>query len=999
MLRIIKISLISIGALLLILVGVLFWQKENIIQAAVNYVEEAYQIQLLYENSHLRLLKNFPDISFEISSVSVRSDTASLESDPIIEIDQLGIGVSFWQVWSAPYQVAEIYLDRPAILLSCDSLGSCNYDVFLTSDEDSDARSEKEDQVQFTLEKLHWNNASIKYIDEVKGQSWEIQDWDASWFIAYLKNRWTIDMDIQKSSLSFYQNSMALIPDVSLSAKGEIFFDPEKGNLELENHLYTINGLQLEGSGSILNINQIPEIDWTMQTPSNDIKSIVALFPPAFDSYVDELSTSGTASFEAKLNGAFDSDTENYPAINAQLRVSDGYLKYESVPQALDKLNIRMDINKDQGDLSSLQLVMDKAEGKFGVNGSFDHQMKVFPFSDFKINTGQTDIQFSVSDLHASFPFLDEMEMNGAFDLTSQYEFNMSQIENESWDEITVQANLKGTDILYPDGSAHDYKVRTLSANANQQNVRVELEDVQYGKSLISFLDFDGPLLPYLLGNSGNLNGTVMARGKMIDVNQWLVDDVQTESTDSVSYAEIDLSPFDLKYEFETDELRYYEYDLTQVKSNGRLKGARLSVANVEGFYESTYVQCQGEVNSLSEYLNGVSDLNMDFACSADEFDLWAYMSPEEGSQTKSDNESVEAFRFPEDIQMNLTYELDNIKYDKIDFKQVNGALNLQNQVLAITPTRLRTLGGDMSLEGEIKHKGSDQLQYHFEIATRESEFKSAFQSVSMVQKIAPIFEHMFGEFNTQVSLDGDLDIALEPVLSSISAQGVLETLNARIRDFKVLDKLNSILGENAIENFQFNRTKNWFSIENGMVFLDPTQMELGKEIWTVEGNHQIEGEMEYLFSGPISIGQLRNSKVGRDVWNSVDQTIQNFGGNKVPEDAKVQIDIELTGTASNPSVKVLPFNDLDNQLRSIVEQKKESKKEELKEKIDKEKRELERQAEEKKREVKRDITREIKSLADSGKTTSRVDSLKKEAQKKTKEAKKKFKKWNPFGD
>jgi len=997
--RFLKIFLISLTTLILLLAGILYWQKDNIIQAVVKSVEDSYQVQLLYEKSNLQLLRSWPDVSFEVQNVSVRPNSVALDSVPILSIGKLGIAVSFWQVWSAPYQIAEIYLDRPTLNLNCDSLGSCNYNVLLNNNDDSDSQDQSTSQAQFLLEKLHWSEARIEYTNQAQNQSLKIQNWNASWFIAYLNNQWTIDMDNQHSDLSFYQNSVALIPNLSFSAKGQLFFDPEKGMLELEDHLYTINGLQLEGSGKVSNLNQVPIMDWSVKMPSNDIESIVSLFPTAFDSYKEELTTQGNAEFEAKVVGAFDAETENYPTVNAQLRVSDGYLKYKSTPQPLENLMINVDITKDQGDLSSLHLIMNQVQGSFGNNGRFDHNMDVYPFSDHKTNKGKTNIQFSASDLYASFPFIDEMALEGAFEFSSKYQFNMAQIENESWDEISVLANLKGDNIVYPDESLVEYKVSKLSANIEQQNVSVGLENVQYGRSFLSFVDFKGPILPYLLGKAKILNGTLMARGKMIDLNPWLVNEAQVDTSVAVSTSNIDLSPYHLDYEFKTDELRYDEYDLTQIQFNGKLKDGHLWVEKMEGIYESTFLQCNGEVGNISGYLNGVSNLRMDFACSGDEFDLWAYMSSEETAQNVAEKEAVEPFRFPEEIDMNLSYKLNKVKYDKINFDRVNGSLSLSKQVLAIQPTRLSTLGGEMSIEGEVKHKGTNQLHYHFDMATKESEFKSAFQSVSMIQKIAPVFKHMFGEFNTQTSIDGDLDVDLAPVLSSISAQGVIETLNARIKDFKWLERLNSIVGEGTVENFHFNRTKNWFSIENGMVFLDPTTMEIGNETWAIEGSHQIEGGINYLFSGPISVGQLRNSKIGRDLWNSVDQTVQKFGGSKIPEDAKINIDIELTGTTTNPSVKIRPLDNMEDQLRGIVKDKKERKKEELTEQFENEKKELERRAEETKKDVKKDITREIKSLADSGKTTSRVDSLKREAEKKTKEVKKKFKKWNPFGN
>ena len=421
----------------------------------------------------------------------------------------------------------------------------------------------------------------------------------------------------------------------------------------------------------------------------------------------------------------------------------------------------------------------------------------------------------------------------------------------------------------------------------------------------------------------------------------------------------------------------------------------------VAGYYEGTYFDCKGGVTSLENYINGKGDLMINFDCTADDFDLWNYMSQGETSALNEDQSSpqVEVFRFPDAIKMDMKYKVDKIRYGDIHFNSIIGSLSLADQSIKIQPTNLKTLGGDMSIQGRLSHKGKEELHYNFDLATKRSKFKSTFESVQMVKKVAPVFQYMFGEFNTQLSIDGDLDKTLAPKLSSVSAQGLLETVRARLENYELLDKLNTAFDKKLADKLVFPRTKNWFSIENGMVFLEKTPINIGSETFTIEGSHQVDGDMDYKLSGPISIDAIKNSEIGQNVWKELNENLQKIRFSGLPEQSKIQLDISLSGQADQPKIRILPLSYVDEQLKSVVNDMKDEKQKEVKDRIEKEKQNVDSLVENKSEEIKKDVKKEVKSLLDSGKTTNRIDSLREEAKKKTEKMKKKFKKWNPFGN
>ncbi|NBC03876.1 MAG: hypothetical protein GVY20_09265 [Bacteroidetes bacterium] len=996
--KIVKFIAVGFFVLLLLLIGVLYWQKDNIIEAAISHIEKTYDAKIDYENTNLSLFSNFPNISFEIDSIAISHISQNPGEEAIFTSDKNGIALSISNVWSSPYQISDIYFINPKISIHCDNAGNCNYDAFTESGQEDDNTESTESGVSFSIDNLWWTGAEIVYTDSLTEQTYTIENWDAFWKIMYLEEHWTIDMNIDSALISGTNGNVQLIPKVALAANGKTFYSPDSGYLEFREHNYKLNGLELRSTGKVKNLNKTPHIDWNINAPSNNIKSILALFPDLYDNYAEGITTSGQFDFNASILGNFDTEKDDYPSINSTLNIRNGKIQYKAKPKPISDLNINLDIQKSQGSLSSLKLSMDKAMAKFGDAAVINHSMTLSPFSGSKVNTGETALNFTESDIERTFPFYEESLFKGTFDFKSNYRFTLDQIEREDWENISLTANLQGREIEIGLEESPPLSIAKAMANINKNTGTLELQNTQYGPSHISFVDCKGPITDYLFGHSSSLSLDISANAKMLDLNPFMETQSAPASTES-SNQTLDLSPYNFKLSMESDELRYDSYDLSQFKMSGIFQNQKLQISNVSGIYQSSSIECKGAVSSIAPYLNGKGDLSIDLDCSADEFDLWAYMSSEtEGAETGTTTTTEEEpFELPGDINMSLNYIIESIDYDKFQLQNVIGAIQLKEKEITIEPTRMSALGGDMTISGLLSQKGRENLQYHFDFANRNADFKRAFESVDMVKQFAPVFEHMFGKFNSQVSFDGKLASNLDPILSSVSAQGMLNTLNARFGKFDLLEKLTPIVGMKFAEKFIFKETKNWFSIENGTVFLDPVDFTVGDDPWHLEGYHDIEGGLEYVFRGPLSVGQLKNSQMGREALSSVENALSKMKLPAIPENGKLEVEIELSGSATNPNIQFRPFRNVDEQVKSMISSKKEEKKVEIKETVEKEKEELKRLAKEQKASAKKDLKKEVKSLIDSGKTTNRLDSLKKEAEKKKKKVKKKFKKWNPF--
>lgn len=1001
--KILKRIAIGLLGLIVLFIAILFWQKDNIVNTVIDYANKSMPVHLDYESSHLSLWKNWPHISFILHDVQLFEKGNTADSLALARIEDLSVGVKLWSIISPPYQIGSIDIESPKLYLNCDTAAQCNYD-FLLAEETSDSTDLEPDEesLSFSIDRLSWSQAEVHYNDLKSNLKFSIEEFDANWTINYIEEIWAIGMSISNSKINLNQQDVSWASDIQLQSHGDIQYDSKSGNLTIDQNEYTFNDLSLLLDGSVLSSDDGQNLELQASFPSRDIKSLISIIPGAYDHHYEGLSTSGQMDFDLEMSGLLNVEKENYPSFSSQLNIVDGSLKYEGVPESFRDIQLEMKLNKSQGTMESLQLMVDNLTAKAGTSATIQHQMEIWPGNDQKINSGRTRIKGTAGDLKSSFPLEEGTSITGDIDLNADYTFTLDQIYRELWDEVNIEAEFVGQNISYASEGSPTLRTDRIQADMQRDVLKANVEGISYGNSIMSYLDVNTQPLSYLLGQKKTLEGDLQLKAKYLDVDQLLGYDAQEAEKENTTDNPIDLSPFKFELDVNIDELRYDVYDITQIQAEGSLFNDRMDIRAFDCIYENSKITCSGTAKDISDYLNSVSDLTMNLDCDADAFDLWAYMS-EEDTESSSGGEENAPFYFPPDIALTLDYTLGKVDYAKIQFQQVRGQLTLLDQIMDIKPTRMSAFGGDLSVEGKVNTPEQENINYHFDVATKNSQFQKVFESVELVKNLAPVMEYIFGIFNTRLSLDGELDGMLNPVLSSLSAQGLLETIKGQFSNYNLLEKVDRLAGTDLEKNMTFNRTINWFAIEDGAVVLEPFTMELGNEPWTIEGAHQIQGDMDYTFTGPVSLKQLKDSDLGAKIYRESQSALSALGFPESAIEEKIDLTIAIKGNQRDPKVSLLPKTDLRSQLKSRIEGKKEEKKEEIKDRLKKEGEEAKKDAKEAAKDIaekaKEEARKQFKARSDSTKRKGSLDSVKNEAKKKAEEAKKKLKKWNPFGD
>ena len=109
-----------------------------------------------------------------------------------------------------------------------------------------------------------------------------------------------------------------------------------------------------------------------------------------------------------------------------------------------------------------------------------------------------------------------------------------------------------------------------------------------------------------------------------------------------------------------------------------------VTLNNVTGSFMKTNFNATGSFDNLigfamkDEALAGTLNLN------ADKVDLNKLMATDTAAATTTTETSTEPFAVPKNIEFTVNTKVDNVKYDKVDYNNVNGTLIIKNETVTL---------------------------------------------------------------------------------------------------------------------------------------------------------------------------------------------------------------------------------------------------------------------------------------------------------------------------
>jgi uncharacterized protein involved in outer membrane biogenesis len=490
-----------------------------------------------------------------------------------------------------------------------------------------------------------------------------------------------------------------------------------------------------------------------------------------------------------------------------------------------------------------------------------------------------------------------------------------------SVDGIYVDCNIQSPQGKDLDGMVVDLKRFALKMAGNPVEARMHLStpisDPNVDAALKADLDLASvkKVVPLPKGDdlSGKVKADVQMAGRMSDVDAQRFEKFKaqgqlalsgmTYKSDSLPYA---VGINDLVFDFSPKFLSLTTFDGTVGKSD---------------------IQANGRMDNYLQWWLKDSTLVGTFNLNSNLFDLNELMGPSAAAGASAqpaaaDTAAMSVMEVPEHVDFRLNAAVKQVLYEKMTLANAKGSLHVHDERVDLEDLFFNLFDGSVNMNGSYSTKDKAHPKFDLAYDVKGLDIKQTVDHMETVQKMAPIAKACTGKFNTSMTMKGELDQHMSPVMNSLTGQGTLQTKNVTIEDFKPLTEISSVLKMPRLAKAELEDVDLSYEFKDGKMFTKPFEVKLDRMAATISGSTAFADQaIDYTMKAKVPTDMF-GPEAGQLVSGLLGQ-INHSLGTETSLPTTLDLTARITGTVDRPVVKPVFGNGGSDLKTTVVEQGK----------------------------------------------------------------------------
>lgn len=306
--------------------------------------------------------------------------------------------------------------------------------------------------------------------------------------------------------------------------------------------------------------------------------------------------------------------------------------------------------------------------------------------------------------------------------------------------------------------------------------------------------------------------------------------------------------------------------------------------------------------------------------------------------EENTDSIALSVIEIPKNIDFVFASKLDHINYGNLVIENTNGTIIVRDGKVVLDGLQMDLLQGSMKINGEYNTTDMTKPGVAFDLDATGIDIPSAFNAFNTIKKLVPAAEGLNGNVSTKFTYKSLLGEDLMPLIETINGHGRLQSDNIQVVNSGTLDKISSALKLKKDISNTFKDLNISFKIVDGRIYVEPFKTNLGNIEMVIAGDQGIDQTMNYLVK--MSVPRASFGAGANQVIDGLAAKAR-AKGLKIDPGEKVNVDVKVTGTFSDPKISLDMKSSSQNAIKAIKEQVEEKvrkevekKKEEVKEKV-----------------------------------------------------------------
>ncbi len=570
----------------------------------------------------------------------------------------------------------------------------------------------------------------------------------------------------------------------------------------------------------------------------------------------------GKVDFELKAKGPFEFDGEDYrriPSFYLNMRLSNGKLKYDHLPAAIDSIHFHLVAENKTGvpeqsffDLRSIHLDM----GKNIVHGF----AKLEGYKNLKIKT-DIKAEMDLADIENMFP-VEGTIMKGHISLDAEADGNYNKAKNK-FPSIDARVELKNGFFQtrdYPDPMENVHlSGEIVNTSGNFADTRMTINRLTYSledepfevKGTIS----DLVSYKYDLKIKGLVDLKKIAKIYPITGLQLegiIISDVEINGT----LADLEAGLYERTFSNGQIEIKDLLIQNPSIRKPIRVRNALFSLTPTKIVLEKfngkmgrSNISMSGDLFNYMSFVTRNNDLvRCDLNLKCDTLDVNEWLGEE--NLTTIDNtpvNKINVWQVPTNLDLVFDSEIDYVLYEDMKISTFDGEIRMKDGIMRLHETGFNSLNAKFSFSGDYDTRDSQHPLIDVDLDIKDLDIEKAYKEMKLVRQLLPAAGDAEGRFSITYKLKGELAQDFSPKLETLKGGGTMRIAEAKFNGMKIFEEISKASKKDEVNDPHLKDFVMRTEIRDNKIYVKPFSLKVSGFNTDVEGVSDISGSLRYL--------------------------------------------------------------------------------------------------------------------------------------------------------
>ena len=355
---------------LALLILPLVFQK-SIENKAKKEIDNNTNAQVSFDRVSLSVFKDFPNPTISLHDLNIVCEN-EFAGDTLANIKEVAIEMSLKSLlFGDKPELKSAHFKNAKIDIEISKNGNANYDIF----KPDTAKTKDSSTVNLAFDNIEITDGEFTYEDKLRNTYVKMEDIDHIGSGDFLKDIFDFSTITKIDKMTFHFNNIKYLikKEIELDLIMEMNLKENKFSFK-ENRL-RINHFQVGLEGFLTILENGYDMDLKLATKETEFKNILSLIPGVYKKDFDKVKTDGEIAFEGQVKGKYtylEDSLDILPNFHFELKIKDGMFKVDTLPTAVNNIQVDLVVDNKYGILDSTVFDLKKLHvdmGKHPIDG------------------------------------------------------------------------------------------------------------------------------------------------------------------------------------------------------------------------------------------------------------------------------------------------------------------------------------------------------------------------------------------------------------------------------------------------------------------------------------------------------------------------------------------------------------------------------------------------------------------------------------------------------